>query len=383
MTTEHAHPFRVVIAGGGVAALEAALALRELAGERISTTMLCPEPEFVYRPMRVREPFALSGARHYALEEIARDVGFELKQDAFKWLAPDERIVHTASGDQLEYDALLLAMGAIQRPGFSHAETLDDSRLDEQLHGLIQDIEGGYIHKIAFVAPSRMPWPLPIYELALMTAQRAYDMNVEISVTVVTPEDAPLAIFGSTVSDRVGRELESNGILTITSAHASTPAAGQLTLHPGGRTLFADRILALPELFGPSTPGVPKGPDGGFIPVTAHCRVRGLDRVYVAGDATDFPVKHGGIAAQQADAAAEAIATLAGAAVDPKPFHPVIQGILLSLQKPLYLSAHLTGGHGSSSKISETPTWDHPAKISAKYLAPYLEERDRVAGSTA
>jgi hypothetical protein len=47
-------PFRVVIAGGGVAALEAALALRELTGERVRTTLLSPEPEFVYRPMRVQ-----------------------------------------------------------------------------------------------------------------------------------------------------------------------------------------------------------------------------------------------------------------------------------------------------------------------------------------
>lgn len=382
MSTEQISRFRVLIAGGGVAALEAALALRELAGERVGTTMLCPEPEFVYRPMRVREPFAYSGARRYSLAEIARDLGVELRQDAFKWLAPDQRVVHTESAEQLEYDALLLAMGAIQRPAFTHAQTLDDSRLDEQLHGLIQDIEGGYIHKVVFVAPSRMPWPLPIYELALMTAQRAYDMNVEISVTVVTPEDAPLAIFGSTVSDTVARELEANGILTITSAHATTPAAGQLTIHPGGRTLFADRILALPELYGPPTPGVPKSSEGGFIPVTAHCRVRGLERVYAAGDATDFPVKHGGVASQQADAAAEAIAALAGAPVEPKPFHPVIHGIMLSLQKPLYLSAHLTGGHGSSSKISDTPTPDHPAKIAAKYLAPYLEQRERIAGST-
>ena len=248
---------------------------------------------------------------------------------------------------------------------------------------MIQDVEGGYTHKLVFVAPSRMPWPLPIYELALMTAQRAYDMNVKISITLVTPEDAPLAIFGSAVSDTVGGLLEENGILTITSTHATTPAPGQLTLHPGGRTLHADRIIALPELFGPSAPGVPDASADGFIPVTAHCRVRGLDRVYAAGDATDFPVKFGGVAAQQADTAAEAIAALAGAPVEPKPFHPVIHGILVSLQKPLYLSAHLTGGHGSSSKISDTPPSEPTAKIAAKYLAPYLEERDRIAERTS
>ena len=88
-------PFRVLIVGGGVAGLEAALALRELAGERIATTLLTGAPEFVYRPMRVREPFAYPAARHYPLDEIARDIGVELVQDTFKWLDGDRRLVHT------------------------------------------------------------------------------------------------------------------------------------------------------------------------------------------------------------------------------------------------------------------------------------------------
>ena len=156
MTTNNPTPFRVVIAGGGVAALEGALALRDLAGERITTTLLAPEPQFVYRPMRVREPFAYSEARRYPLDEIARDIGVEFKQDAFKRLERDRRVVHTEGGERLEYDALLLALGAIRRPRFKHALTLDDSRIDEQLHGLIQDVEGGYVHKLAFISPSRM-----------------------------------------------------------------------------------------------------------------------------------------------------------------------------------------------------------------------------------
>ncbi len=101
--------------------------------------------------------------------------------------------------------------------------------------------------------------------------------------------------------------------------------------------------------------------------------------MYAAGDATDFAVKHGGIAAQQADTAAEAIAALAGAPIEPTKFHPVIHAILLGGERPLYLSAHITGGHGSSSEISDTPTWSPPTKIAAKYLAPYLESHDRAA----
>jgi sulfide:quinone oxidoreductase len=227
-----------------------------------------------------------------------------------------------------------------------------------------------------------MAWPLPIYELALMTARRAYDMQSDVSVTIATSEDAPLAIFGTAVSDAVRRLLDKHGVMTVTSAHCAVPEPGRVSIHPGGRMLHVDRVVALPQLSGPSTPGVPGGAQGGFIPIDTHCRVRGLERVFAAGDATDFAIKHGGIAAQQADTAAQAIAALAGAPIEPKPFHPQIHAILLGGDKPLYLSAHVTGGHGLSSQVSEEPTWSPPTKIAAKYLAPYLESRDRVARST-
>ena len=163
MSSSDQRPLRVVIAGGGVAGLEAALALRELAGERVAMTMLARDPEFVYRPLRVREPFAGPQAQHHPLDEIARDIGIELKIDEFKWLDPEGRIVHTAGGDRISYDALLLALGARPHERFRHAITLDDRHLDEQLHGLIQDVEAGHVHKLAFISPSQMPWPLPLF----------------------------------------------------------------------------------------------------------------------------------------------------------------------------------------------------------------------------
>jgi sulfide:quinone oxidoreductase len=351
-----APPYRVLIAGGGVAGLEAALALRDLAGERVATMILAPGADFVYRPMRVVEPFAFVGAKRYPLDEIAHDIGAELRRDAFKWLDRDQQIVHTERGQQLTYDALVLALGAGLHKRFEHAVTIDDQRLDEQLHGLIQDIEAGYARKLAFLVPTAMPWPLPIYELALMTAKRAYDMNTEVSITLVTPEDAPLALFGQTVSETVERLLEQHGILTIPSAHCETPEPGEVAIHPGRRRLHVDRVIALPELYGPSIPGVPRHDSHGFIHVDVHGRVQGLKRVYAAGDATNLPVKHGGIAAQQADVAAQAIAADAGAPVEPHKFNPVIHGVLLGAEKPLYLRAHITGGHGSASEVSEAPT---------------------------
>jgi sulfide:quinone oxidoreductase len=372
---------RVVIAGGGVAALEAGLALQDLAGERVSVTFIAPNPEFVYRPMVVREPFGLSAARRYPLDEIVRDLGAELVADRFERVEPDSQIVHTEAGGAHHYDALLLALGALMRPRFEHAITLDDRQLDAQLHGLVQDVEGGYVRSLAFLVPDPVPWPFPAYELALMTAGRAQEVGMDLAVTVVTPEDAPLAVFGAPASQAVAELLAENGVNTLTSAHAEVSAPGRISIRPGGQVLEVDRIVALPQLYGPATPGIPKNAPDGFLSVDSHSRVTGVEGVYAAGDATDFPLKYGGIAAQQADAAAQAIAALAGSDLEPRPLAPVIHGMLLGGPKPLYLSAHLTGGHGSSSTISENPPDDQAAKIEARYLAPYLIQLDRKRGA--
>ena len=65
-------PPEVLIAGGGVAALEAVLALRDLAGDRARLTLLAPNSEFVYRPMTVREPFSYGVAQRFPLELLSR-----------------------------------------------------------------------------------------------------------------------------------------------------------------------------------------------------------------------------------------------------------------------------------------------------------------------
>jgi sulfide:quinone oxidoreductase len=382
MASDSRAQLRALIVGGGVGGLEAALAINDLAKDHVYTTLLAPGPEFVYRPMTVREPFALTGAKHYRLDQIAGDIGVELVSDRFQSLDAAERVVHTEGGHMLQYDALVLALGARLYPRFEHAITIDDRLLDQQLHGLIQDVEGGYVHRLAFISPTPMPWPMPIYELALMTARRAYDMGVDVSITIATPENAPLAIFGAEASEAVERLLEEHDILTITSAHCDVPEPGRVTIRPGERQLHAERIVALPQLLGPSTPGVPTGTEG-FIPVDEHCSVRGLEHVYAAGDATDFPIKLGGIAAQQADVAARAIARLAGVPVEDRAFDPEIHGILIGGGEPLYLSARVTGGQGSTSQVTRTAVWSPPSKIAAHYLAPYLEERDRIARSAS
>jgi sulfide:quinone oxidoreductase len=378
MTTEATHPekLRVIVAGGGVAALETTLALSELAPEQTEVSVIAPNDEFFYRPLSVREPFAYGSAQRYPLAPIVSDAGAQLLGDKLARVEPEQRIAHTESGAQIEYDVLVLALGAKATPRYKHAITIDDRRMDEILHGVIQDIKGGYLKSLAFVAPGRMAWPLPLYELALMTAGRAYDMNLDLDVTILTPEDSPLAIFGQSASSAVAELLQRAKIQTIHSAYAEVPHSGEVVINPGDRRLHVDRVIALPELYGPSVRGIPLSAHG-FLRVDPYGRVLDVEHVYAAGDATEFPVKHGGVGSQQADAVAESIAALAGAQVSPEPFHPVIRGMLLTGDKPLYLTARITGGHGFSSEVTDTPTWNPPSKVASKYLAPYLDAQDR------
>src|SRR5947209_7817124 len=110
MPRRHEH---VLIAGGGVAALEAVLALRAEIGQHVRLTLLASEREFVYRPVTVAEAFGQGEARSYSLPEIIT----ERDHDRFVWDALErvdagERTVITASGKAIRYDKLVLAMGA-------------------------------------------------------------------------------------------------------------------------------------------------------------------------------------------------------------------------------------------------------------------------------
>ena len=369
-------PSRVVIAGGGVAALETLIALRDLAGDRVDVTLVAPEETFSYRPMSVAEPFAKGRARSYRLSTIAVEFGARLVCDAVAEVDPEDRSVRTRGGGRLPYDHLLLATGARATPAYAHAITFGEDREEEALHGLLRDAEEGYAGRIAFVVPGGTTWTLPLYELALMTARQAWSMGADwIEFFFVTPEDRPLAIFGPAAGDAVGGLLDATGIEFVGSAYASV-GQGYVVADPGGRRIDVNRVVSLPRLKGPHIPGVPADADG-YIPVDAHGRVTGLRGVYAAGDGTAFPIKQGGLATQQADAVAEAIAAAAGAPVEPEPFRPVLRGILLTGGDDRYVRYGVVGGEGES-EVATHALWWPPTKIAARYLAPYLFSRDEL-----
>ena len=360
---------KVVIAGGGVAALEAALALRAVAEERVTIEMVAPEPDFWYRPLSVAEPFGQGETRRYELSALAAAAGATFTLGALEGVDAAHHEAKTSVG-AIPYDALLVAIGAVPTPAIPGALTFRGPADTEKISNLLQEVAAGDVRRIAFAVPWGAVWSLPIYELALMTTGRLGTHGIEgVELSLVTPEEEPLRVFGRAGSDAVRGLLDEHGIEFVGSSYPTDFVNGQLRLVPEGQ-IHADRAVALPRLRGPRLDGLPQTLEG-FIPVDEHGRVRGIDDVYAAGDITTFPVKQGGIATQLADAAADAIAHAAGVDLRPEPFRPVLRGLLLTGSRPRYLRHELTGV-GPGDDASPEPLWWPPAKIVGRHLAPFL-----------
>ena len=360
-------PLNVLIAGGGVAGLEACFALRDLAGDRVHCTLLTPEREFVYRPMAVAEPFARGVAQRVALEQIAADAGASLVRGALARVDDPARTAITTDGVKLSYDALIVAIGAGSEPAFPRGLTWTPESDAEVFGGLLRDIEEGYATQVAFVVPVGVAWPLPAYELALMTAWQADGMGQsDVEVTIYTPESAPLQGFGLAAGAAVREDVVEAGVRVETDAAVHAGDHG-FVVEPGGRAL-PGRVVALPRAVGPAMEGLANDVRG-FIQVDAHGKVYGTATVWAAGDAIAFPVKQGGHAAQQAVAVAQSIAARAGADGRPAPFTPVLRGVLLTGRGQAWLRRADEGTEGEAQR--RALFWP-PTKIAGRYLSPYL-----------
>lgn len=368
--------FRVVVCGGGIAAIEGLLRLRALTGDALDITVVAPNDELRYRPLAVDEPFSWRGVRRYPMGTIAGRTGATWVQEAAEWVDPDAQTLHTEGGGTLPFDALLLAVGGRLVTPFDHVTVFDDAHADEAYRGIVQDVEGGYTRSVALLVPEGPAWLLPAYELALMTAERAGSMGEEgLAVNVVTPEPAPLAALGEAASSAVGELLEKARVHVYTDARPAVPAAGHVLVAPGGPEFESGRIVALPRIEGRPLRNVPTV-DNGFVPVDDLSRVPGMaDHVFAAGDATDQPLKHGGLGAQQADVAAAGIAAMAGANVTPEPLRPVIRAVLRTGEQPLYITARIEDGRVESEVTTER-AWPADEKVLAEELGPFLRSLD-------
>jgi len=360
----------VAIAGAGVAGLETALALEHLARDLVSVELIAPETEFVYRPLSVAQPFDAGEMRRFPLQKLVHSAGGRLRNASVVSVDPELKRVVLDDGSELEYDLLVLALGAQTREAIGGALTFRGAQDEAALVALLQRATSGEITRIVFAIPPAATWPLPLYELALMTAEYFADRGIQgVQVALATPQDRPLALFGPEASDAIRDLLEIRSIEVHTAVIPLGWSGGALQL-AGDKWLPADAVVALPTLKGPKVPGIPSDQDGWVGTDELGC-VLGLTDVYAAGDMTQLDVKQGGLAAAQADAVATAIASDVGAAVKPEPFRPVLRGLLLTGLEPRFLRADAGKGQ---SVIDTEPLWWPPAKIVGRYLTPFLAQ---------
>jgi sulfide:quinone oxidoreductase len=362
---------QVLIAGGGVAAVEAALALRELAPGRIEVTLVAPNASFALPPEAVIEAVGGPPAPRHELRAIAAEAGAALVPDAMVSVDPEAKRVLTRDGRAMSYDALLLAIGA--RPGrvLPGAQRFAGGPDAGALRDALGELDGLPCPRIVFAATGGTGWTLPLYELALLIAARLDEEGRDRRLVVVTPEAEPVGVFGHAASRDVARLLIDHRVELRPSSLAERFEDGRLWLATGG-SLAADLVIALPEPAGPRPAGVPVD-ESGFIPVDRYGRVPGAPGVWAVGDATARPLKQGGLAAQQADVAARSIAAWAGAEVEPEPYEPVLRGVLLTGEEPRFLRR--AAGSTVPSTASDRPLWSPAGKLAARRLGTYLASR--------
>lgn len=339
----------IAVVGGGIAALELVLALRALAGDRVRITLIAPAEHLTVRPALVAEPLGIEPERRFAAQAFARDTGSELLQASVAAVDADRHLVRLRGGGTHAYDLLVLAPGARRLPAFEFATHLGDEEGTHGLQALRAEVARGDVRRIAFVAPTATGWLLPLYEAALLTAHA----HPEVAVTLVTAEERPLGLFTAHASEAVAAALDRAGVRFLGGRHIEVADGLVIARGVATDTVPADRVFSLPLLRGPQIDGVPGSGAYELIAVDAYGLVHGLDDVYAIGDATSFPIKQGGLACLQADAAATHIAARCGADVTPERFTPVLRAVLLTGTDPIRLGGAVE-------------------KLPGRYLGPYL-----------
>ncbi|MFN8112416.1 MAG: FAD-dependent oxidoreductase [Solirubrobacterales bacterium] len=366
-----AEDFQVVVAGGGVAALEAVLAIRALEESPTAIELLSPSRDFRLQALSVAEPFG-GDARTLDLAEFCaeHDVAYRPDGVAEVWGGP--RRVLTDRGDEMFYDALLMATGARRASVLPGSHPFRGAGDVAWFGNLLERLRRGAISDVIFAVPRQVKWSLPVWELAMLTATWLAEAGSgDRQITVVTHERAPMEVLGDGVSSRVAELLAERGVGLEAGVGVVRFDQGRLVCERG-KELRADEVVALPGLSVPEIPGVPQGRHG-FIGCDAEMRVDGLDRVWAAGDSTWFPIKQGGLAAQQAEVAAAGILQAAGADIEPPPLRPVLRGALITGGQPQFIRAEL--GADSDAVLTTSPLWWPPIKVAGPRLGPYLATR--------
>jgi sulfide:quinone oxidoreductase len=144
---------KVLIAGGGIAGIEAALALRDLAGEQVEVDLRDPHHEFVFRPFAVGEPYGAARVFRYDLRQVAERCQASFHADGIDSVDPSRRLAMTRDGESLHYDYLVIASGVRMLAAVPGAVTFWGTADEGQVGDVIADLRAGSLRHLVFTMP--------------------------------------------------------------------------------------------------------------------------------------------------------------------------------------------------------------------------------------
>lgn len=363
MTSDSSRPAKVAIIGGGVAALEAMLALDAISYSKADVHLFSPEPEFVLKPLAVSSGFGRGALLKFDLPRLTATAGATFHHLGVSEVAANRRLILLSDNSEFSYDYLVVSPGTEFLWPVAGATSYRGPTGNEAVTGAVARLRDRGNAQVVVTVPEGASWSLPLYELALLISA---ELGSESSTTIVTPERSPLELFGKASSEKVATLLRNRNIETVFETAPAEYRDGVLVTS-GGRQIEADLVISLPLLTGRRIAGLPFD-EQGFIPVDDYCRIKQHGREFAAGDVTSFPVKFGGLATEQADVVAASIAAEAWGGRTPEPFRPVYHGTLVTPDGLI--------GLGPGAESSEPYTWDPAEKVHGKYLTSFLKAAD-------
>ena len=386
MGTEIPPAAKVLVAGGGYGGLETALALKDALAERVEITLLTPVVDLTYRPLSSGAPFVREPARTIDVHRLAAERGMRVVLDELVNVQDDECRVLTHDGELIDFDALVIAVGAHERGSAPPLITWGQEPDQGQLGALLDELAAGTVKSVAVTIPAGAGWPLAGYEAALIVAWTASQLApTPASVTVITAEEGPAGGLGPQAADWVSKTLADAGVEVLSSSVTHSFTAEQDTHDRGGghtvrvtlgdpaHEITVDRVLCVPESFGPEVPGLPSTPHG-FLPTGVDGRVVDSDRGWALGDATQRALKHSIITAAEADAVASSIIeTLCLGQPSGAPL-PALHGILVDAPEQRWWDAN--SEHLHDEQMASRCLWWPPEEALGAHFARWAHTHD-------
>lgn len=380
-------PAKILVAGAGYGGLETALALQDAVADSIEITLLTPPAELAYRPVSSGAPFVRQPARAISINRLAAERGLRLSAEEIVTVEDSEHRVLTHNGDLIDFDALVIAVGADHKQPAVPALAWGNSPDRRQLATLLGELVSGAVSSVAVTVPCGTGWPLAGYEAALILAWTASRLApAPVSVTVLTAEQRPGSELGADAADRIGQLLSDANVEVLSSrtanelsAQACVPPAGDATqgarivIGDPGHQITVNRLLSVPELVGPGLPGLASAP-GGFLPTGADGRVVGAARVWAVGDVARRPIRHSTITAAEADTAASSIVATLGLGEPPPAPSLALHGILVDAPEQRWWDAN--EAHLHDGQLATECLWWPPEQALGHHLSRWLRTQD-------